>query len=217
MRRKIRGLYSGAGKGDSTRLELNFIREEDGDESIFERPNHESCLQLVKGFINLAKNKWISEDTAHPYPAKYSDEHEYRPIFEVDSHQADANGKEGKRYTELTPCKFFVEANQIADNFCSLGLCTIENDYFDDQDTPNNVTCPLQSLDFYYEHDGKTFHGDTSTDVAKRCDLEMRNRSANRPKHGAAIRPLEKWSFNPTSIRRNSIKRRMIFGIANAG
>ena len=139
MRRKIRGLYSGAGKGDSTRLELNFIREEDGDESIFERPNHESCLQLVKGFINLAKNKWISEDTAHPYPAKYSDEHEYRPIFEVDSHQADANGKEGKRYTELTPCKFFVEANQIADNFCSLGLCTIENEYFNDQETPKNV------------------------------------------------------------------------------
>jgi len=44
----------------------------------------------------------------------------------------------------------------------------------------------------------------------------MRNRSANRPKHGAAIRQLEKRSLNPTSIGRNSVKRRMIFGIANA-
>jgi len=92
-RRKIRGLYSGAGKGDSRRLELNFVREEDEDESIIERPNHESCLQLVRIFINLAKNEWISDDTAHPYPAEYSDEHKTRPIFEVDSHQTDANGE----------------------------------------------------------------------------------------------------------------------------
>jgi len=45
----------------------------------------------------LAKNnEWISKDTAHPYPAKYAkyaDEHETRPIFEVDSHQTDAKGK----------------------------------------------------------------------------------------------------------------------------
>jgi len=109
-----------------------------------------------------------------------------------------------------------VEANQIADNFYSLGLGTIENDYFNDQETPNNVTCPPHSLDFYYEHDGKTFDEDTSADVAKLCDLEMRNRSANLPKHGATIRYLSKWSFNPTSIGRNSVKRRMLFGIANA-
>ena len=83
MRRKIRGLYSGAGKGDSRRLELNFEREEDGDENIFERTNHATSLRLVSGIINLAKNEWISKDTAHPYPAKYTDEHETRPIFKV--------------------------------------------------------------------------------------------------------------------------------------
>ena len=109
MRRKIRGLYSGAGKGDIRRLELNVIREEDGDENIIERTNHATSLRLVSGIINLAKNEWISKDTAHPYPAKYSDEHESLPIFEVDSHQTDANGKKGKRYTELTPCKLFVD------------------------------------------------------------------------------------------------------------
>ena len=106
-----------------------------------------------------------------------------------------------------------MEANQIADNFCSLGLYTNENDYFNDQETPNKVTCPPHSLEFYYEHGGKTFDGDTSAGVAKLCDLEMRNRSDNRPKHGAAIRYLEKYSFNPTSIVRHSVKRRMLFGI----
>jgi len=93
MRRKIRGLYSGDGKGDSRRLELNFEREEEGDENIIVRTNHVSSLQLVRGIINLAKNEWISKDTAHPYPAKYTDEHETRPIVEVDSHQPDAKGK----------------------------------------------------------------------------------------------------------------------------
>jgi len=62
----------------------------------------------------------------------------------------------------------------------------------------------------------KLFNGDTSADVAKLCDMEMRNRSADRPKHGAASRHLSKWSFNPTNIGRNSVKRRMLFGIANA-
>jgi len=56
-RRKIRGLYSGAGKGDSRRLELNFEHEEEGDENIFVRTNHVSSLQLVRGIINLAKNE----------------------------------------------------------------------------------------------------------------------------------------------------------------
>jgi len=97
-----------------------------------------------------------------------------------------------------------------------LGLCTIENDYFKDQETPANVLCPPHSLEFYYEHGGRTFEGGTSTDVAKLCDMEIRNRSANRPKQGAAIRHLSKWGFNPTSIGRNSVKRRMLFGIANA-
>jgi len=64
---------------------------------------------------------------------------ETRPIFEVDSHQTDANGKNGTRLTDLSPPRVFVEANQIADNFCSLGLCTIENEYFNDQETPKNV------------------------------------------------------------------------------
>jgi len=109
-----------------------------------------------------------------------------------------------------------VEANQIADNFCSLGLCTIENDYFKDQEMPATVLCPPHSLEFYYEHGGRTFDGDTSTDVAKLCDMEMINRSTNCPTHGAAIRYLSKWSFNPTSIERNSVKRRMTCGIANA-
>ena len=71
-RRKIRGLYSGACKGDSRRLELNFIREEEADKNIVERTNHESYLQLVSGIINLVKNEWISKDTAHPYPEKYA-------------------------------------------------------------------------------------------------------------------------------------------------
>ena len=111
---------SGAGKGDSRRLELSFIREKEAYKSIIEKAGHESSLQLVSGIINLTKNEWISKDAAHPYPAKYSDEHETRPIFEVDSHQTNTNGKKGKRYTDLIPCKFFVEANQIADTFCSL-------------------------------------------------------------------------------------------------
>jgi len=38
------------------------------------------------------------------------------------------------------------------------------------------------SLEFYCEHDGRSFDGDTSTDVAKLCDMEMRNISANRRK-----------------------------------
>ena len=52
--------------------------------------------------------------------------------------------------------------------------------------------------------------------MVKLCDMEMRNRSANRPKHGAAIGHLSKLSFDPTSIGRNSVKRRILFGIANA-
>jgi len=37
---------------------------------------HETSIQLVSSITNLAKNVWISTEAAHPYPAKYSDEHE---------------------------------------------------------------------------------------------------------------------------------------------
>jgi len=113
--------------------------------------------------------------------------------------------KKGNEVHRPDSLQVSVEANQIADNFCSLG-CTIENDYFKDQETPRNILCPPHFLEFYYEHGGRTFDGDTSTDVAKLCDIEMRNRSANYLKHGAAIRHLTKWSFNPTSLGRNSVK-----------
>ena len=89
--------------------------------------------------------------------------------------------------------------------------------YFKDQETPRNVLCPPHSLEFYYEHDGRTFDGgDSSTEVAKLCDMEMINRSVKRGKQGAAIRYLPKWSFDPTSLGRNSVQRRMLFGLTNA-
>jgi len=77
-------------------LELNFICDEETEKSIIEKTGHESSLQLVSDIINLAKNEWISKDAAHPYPAKYADEHETRPIFEVDSHQTNTDGKRGR-------------------------------------------------------------------------------------------------------------------------
>jgi len=97
-----------------------------------------------------------------------------------------------------------------------LGFTYNRKRHFSEQETPRNVTCPPHSLEFYYEHGGRTLGGETSTDVAKLCDLEMRNRSANRRKYGAAIRHLTKRSVDPTSLGRNSVKRRMLFGIANA-
>jgi len=53
-------------------------------------------LQPVSGIIKVAKSEWISKEAVHAYPAKYSDEHESQPIFEVDSHQTSTAGKGGR-------------------------------------------------------------------------------------------------------------------------
>ena len=106
-------------------MELNFKHEEDGDENIIVRTNHVSSLQLVSGIINLAKNEWISKHTAHPYPAKYTDEHETRPIFEVDSHQTDAKGKKRNEVHRLDSLQVFCGSKSNSGQLLLLGLMHI--------------------------------------------------------------------------------------------
>jgi hypothetical protein len=159
MRRRVRGTGVAAGKGDLERLRITIdswrSKGEGSDERApwnkRQRENMENnCKQI---------NKW----KAPRWPDNYRDDSEKHPIFIVDSHQMQDNGKSSGRYKAMTPCLAFVTANEIADKVCSNILGGVEggNLMLNTIEPHPDVSHPPSTLRFYFSHMGKTLNGDT--------------------------------------------------------
>lgn len=63
-----------------------------------------------------SRGKKINEDPEGPWKAEHHDDHQFRMIIKVDSHQLNSDFTEASRYRTITPCIWAASANQWADN-----------------------------------------------------------------------------------------------------
>jgi hypothetical protein len=65
--------------------------------------------------------KWLISDRSEgPWRKEYWDQHGFQTILKVNSHQLDPDGKKAKQYQYITPCRWMVTANQLADDGASI-------------------------------------------------------------------------------------------------
>ena len=190
MRRRVRGTGVAAGKGDLERLRITIdgwrSAGEGGDDRApwnqRQRENMETICKQIK--------KW----EAPRWPDTSKDDNKKHPIFIVDSHQMQDNGKSSGRYKTMTPCLAFVTANEIADKVCSNTLGGMEggNLMLSTMEPPLDVKHPPNTLIFYFSHMGQTMNGDTPTKIESLVRDTVWLAAANTQEQGRLLRMLKK-------------------------
>ena len=192
----IRRTYSGVSKMLATRLARNI-----------QLWSMRSCPKLEQMVSDL--KPLISTNRDGPWREEYWDDHSFRVILKVDSHQIDSKGKSLKRYKTITPCKWMVTANQLADDGASTGIGTLSSSATRtiSEQTPNNLR-DGEGLRFYFTHNGKRLDKDTPREIYKIVSDEMNRRACTVPSQGLLSRALPYTTRSSKAVgTRSNIRR----------
>ena len=199
MRRRIRGTGVAAGKGECERLReiIGEWKEPKGSDarSRWNEVQKENLAKIVRQLYDMKQPKW---------PKIYRDRDTRHPIFLVDSHQMEDQGKlTKKRYKELVPCKAFVTANELADKVCMVALGVEKGNLaLKCLPTPEDIRYPPDTLRFIFSHLGKTCNGETPTTIETLVKDTLCRAAASKQEQGRIIRIIDKINLSPSIIGR---------------
>jgi len=127
----------------------------------------------------------ITEDSQGPWRRSYWDKHPFRAILKVDLHQTSPEGCKLKRYKNITPCKWMVSANQLADNAASVGVGTLQCSTYQEMAnrTPRDCTAG-DGLQFYFTYEEKRLNKDTPKEISRIISNEMCQRACQSDSQG---------------------------------
>ena len=200
MRRRVRGTGVAAGKGDLERLrttidEWKTMGQGDDARAPWNERQRTNMEKVCKKINNWKEPRW---------PDSYKDKSPMHPLFLVDSHQMDDDGKPSGRYKKMTPCLAFVTANELADKVCSniLGGVKGANLMLSTMEPPQDVQHPPNTLRFYFSHMGQTMNGDTPTRIESLVKETLWMAAAKTQEQGRLLRMLNKINLTAEVIGR---------------
>ena len=192
MRRRIRGTGVAAGKGDLERLRKNMTKWRCSKGKRGKQWEHLDVIQ--RQMKEWEKPNW---------PKEYRDQSGNHPIFLVDSHQLNDEGKLSGRYKEPTPCLAFVSANELADKVCSMTLGGGNgNQILASIDSPDDIRNPPHMLRFTFSHMGRSLSGDTPKRIETLVRETLWQAAAKTPEQGRLLRMIDKLDLKAETIGR---------------
>ena len=148
--------------------------------------------------------KQLNEMKQPLWPKVYRDNDTKHPIFLVDSHQMDDQGRLTKtRYNQLVPCRALVTANELADKLCMVTL-GVENGHLalGCLPTPEDIRYPPNTLRFTFSHLGRTANGDTPSTIERLVSNTLCRAAASKQEQGRIIRIIKKVNLTAAIIGR---------------
>jgi hypothetical protein len=181
-----------AGKGDLERLRKTM---EKWQCSVAKGGKQWEHLHIIQ--------KQMKEWKEPKWPDIYRDQCNNHPIFLVDSHQLNDEGKLSGRYKKPTPCLAFVTANKLADKVCSMTLGgDVGNQILASIDTPDDIYHPPHMLRFTFSHMGWSLSGDTPKRIETLVRETLWQAAAKTPEQGRLLRMIGKLDLKAETIGR---------------
>jgi len=178
-------------------------------------------LYLRLLIFNQQSEKWISQkdNTLHEkedttWPRKYWDDHEYRPIIKINSHQLNDSGTQQKsspRYKNLVPKLAPLNANHWADVCAGMP----QKQATDHELLRMPVDLPRLAQRFFLTWGGMTLDKDVASRLRKIFLTEKVKRLRNKPTQGLLWRLMGSMQTTWHTLSRHKGWRRSLAGFSN--
>ena len=225
---KIRCTYPGIGKGIMSRLH-GHVRKWKSTEDIIElipknAPNKYKrfCMDLKdrhNNFVHLMnKNTEIDEEVKNLWKSSSRDNHTFKSVWKVDSHQLNEKGdgikKTSPRHPTLVPNLALLNANHWADTGASSIMKWMNKGSLQNMKT-TDIYYTSNELRFFFTWKGRMIDKNTCLFLGKQLEMERLKRWQSKEAHGMLGRMLPVSSLLPRDIPYKSSYRRFLIYLTN--